>query len=110
MKGFLVLLVIVGIAVLPYVLRRILRTGWDKAEDAIRNSRIDRERMEGKTNKVESLADRYGQVVPSDSQASNKSNTTETIDSANAGEKYCFFCGKKIPINAEFCSYCGKKQ
>ncbi|MCR5268601.1 MAG: hypothetical protein K6E16_08800 [Lachnospiraceae bacterium] len=61
MKAIVLILVIFGIAVLPYILRRVLRRGMDKAEDAIRNRRIDRERAEGKPNTVENLADRYNQ-------------------------------------------------
>ncbi len=33
--------------------------GFDKAGDAIRNKRIDRERQSGKPNEVENLADRF---------------------------------------------------
>ena len=61
MKAIVLILVIFGIAMLPYILRRVLRRGMDKAEDAIRNRRIDRERAEGKPNTVENLADRYNQ-------------------------------------------------
>ncbi|MBQ7581345.1 MAG: hypothetical protein IJU25_00840 [Lachnospiraceae bacterium] len=61
MKAIVLILVIFGIAVLPYILRRVLRRGMDKAEDAIRNRRIDRERADGKPNTVENLADRYNQ-------------------------------------------------
>lgn len=61
MKAIVLILVIFGIAVLPYILRRVLRRGMDKAEDAIRNRRIDRERAEGNPNTVENLADRYNQ-------------------------------------------------
>ena len=59
MGAILLILLIIAIAVLPYVLRHILRSGMDKAEDAIRNRRIERERTEGKPNQVEHLADRY---------------------------------------------------
>jgi|GEM_PF-3007756 hypothetical protein len=59
MKGLILLLVIVGIAVLPYVLRKILRSGINAAEDAIRNRRIDKERQEGNTRETENLADRF---------------------------------------------------
>ena len=59
MGAILLILLIIAIAVLPYVLRHILRRGMDKAEDAIRNRRIERERTEGKPNQVEQLADRY---------------------------------------------------
>ncbi len=101
MKGIVLILVIFGIAVLPYILRRVLRRGMDKAEDAIRNRRIDRERMEGKTNTVESLADRYN-------QGGSSVNISGSTNDLSEDEKFCAFCGKKIPANAEFCSYCGK--
>ena len=102
MKGIVFILVIVGLAVLPYVLRRLLRSGMNKAEDAIRNRRIDRERQEGKTGKVESLADRYN------TQGSMNSATETLGDIENNDSKFCSFCGKKIPYSAGFCSYCGK--
>ena len=60
MKGILLLIIIVGIAAAPYILRRILNVVWDKTEDKIRNDRIEHERQSGHTNnKVANLSDRY---------------------------------------------------
>jgi predicted amidophosphoribosyltransferase len=57
--------------------------------------------MEGKTSTVESLADRYNQGSASVGADNNQNATSDDT-------KFCAFCGKKIPTNAEFCSYCGK--
>ncbi len=58
MKGILLLGLILLIAAMPYIIRRVLNVTFDKVEDTIRNNRIDRERAT-KLPESENLADRY---------------------------------------------------
>ncbi len=55
--GFILLVAV--LLLIKYGIRYIVGKGVDKAGDAIRNRRIERQQREGLGGSVESLADRY---------------------------------------------------
>ncbi|MCR4610373.1 MAG: zinc-ribbon domain-containing protein [Lachnospiraceae bacterium] len=72
----------------------------DKVKDAFEKRNPQKYNSEPETQGPTRLADRYNQQTTA--------SVNNNMGANEEGSKFCAFCGKKVPINAEFCSYCGK--